>query len=163
MRQIDMWETFKSIILSSTAKDSSILYLGNILSVAINFLITLLLTRSLTTSEFGIFVTGLIFLQLLVDLFELGINPALINLASSSKEKSVSYIRASFLLKVIIGIVVSLILIIFASPISLVFFKNNSMAPIIIFSSLGFTFLTFILWGQSVFQSQKNFVYSALL
>lgn len=163
IRSNDMLLNIRRLIFSSTAKDSYILYVGNILSVAINFLITILLTRNLSTSEFGVFITGIVFLQLLVDLFELGINPALINLVSSSKDEAKLFIKSSFLLKLIISITVSLVLVLSADFIAISVFKNKIMSPVISFSALGFIFLTIIFWGQSVFQAQRNFLYSAIL
>lgn len=153
---------FKQLIFSNTFKDSALLYLGNIISLLINLIITFFLTRSLGVSEFGIFITGLVFVQLLVDLFELGINSAVLNYLPKQSNYNQTLVSSLFL-KLVVSLLVSIVIFLVAKPISLIYFSNPLMENIIQYSGFGVLFLSLIFWLQSVFQAKKDFLSATLL
>lgn len=160
-----MIRKIKQILFSSTSFDSAVILTGNAVAILFIFLMTMILTRFfLTPGEFGLYVSALTFIQLLVDGFELGINPAILNfIPGSSSEEQKSIIKSSFLLKLIIGLILFLVVLIFARPISLNIFNNNYILPLVRISSIGIIFVMIIFWGQVIFQSRKQFVDSALI
>lgn len=152
-----------SLLKSSTSKDSAVLFTGNIISFGINFLITFLLARSFSAAQLGLFFTGLIFIQLVTDLVEAGINSALLHFIPKERNLAQRYINASFFLKLIIGLVLFLLIFALAPFIANIFLSNSDMIPYIKSSSLGIFALLFIFWGQSIFQSQQKFLLASIV
>lgn len=154
----------KRLFLSQTSKDSSVLISGNVISVALNFLITLILARSLSVEELGLFFTGLAFLQIVVDVADLGTNSAILNFLPGKKGKEIKeVISGSWQIKILVALALGLVIFLFASTISSLIFQNNQMTNLIKSSSIGVFGLLFIFWGQAIFQSNKRFISSAVL
>lgn len=154
---------FKKLFFSDTSKDSLILLSGTIVSNLINLLIVFILARSVSSGNLGLIFTGLIFIQLVTDLLELGINPALLALAPSHLTEQKKLVSSSFSIKLLISLVSSGICYLFSSQIAWLIFKNNQMNYIIQISSLGIIFLTIIFWSQTIFISLRDFKTSMLI
>lgn len=157
-----MLDILKDYFFSRTSKDSSVLFAGTIISTILNLAIVVLLTRSLSTSDFGIFITALTFTQLITDMLELGVNPATLNFLSSRSE-SASLVKTSFNLKVGIGLLSGLLVFLLADYISILVFKNEAISPFIKASSVGIFLGMLVTWGQTVFQAQKRFPLASLV
>lgn len=152
------------IFRSKTAKDSIVLLIGSAVATGLGFFLTVILTRSLTPATFGLFITALTFSQLVTDLFELGINPAVINFVSSSfGQEKAALLKTSFLAKLIIALLISSLVFLLAPWISTIIFKSETIIPFIKFSALGIFLLMLLNWGQTVFQAEKRFVLSTLV
>lgn len=153
-----------SLLRSSTSKDSAVLFAGNIASFVINFLITLILARNFSTSELGLFFTGLIFIQLVTDLSELGINSSLMHFIPKSDSRvQKSFVNASFILKVVVGISFFCLILLFSPLLATLLFNDKNMNSYIQNSSVGIFVLLFIFWGQAIFQAQKKFIRASLV
>jgi O-antigen/teichoic acid export membrane protein len=154
----------KNILFSQTSKDSLYLLIGTIISVAINFVLVVILTNNLGPAQFGLFITALVFSQLVIDMFELGVNSATINYVSSTTglEKN-KYILTSLLLKVVIAALVSLGVLFLSSSISSIFFKNIAMIPFVQISAIGIFLMIIVNWAQSFFQAEKKFIFSSIV
>lgn len=154
----------KSILSTGTFKDSTVLFIGNILATVSGFLITIVLTRTLTPADFGLFVTAMAFAQLLTDSFDLGLNPALISFipgASLLEKKQI--IKTSFILRFVISLVLGLFLFIFSKQVAEVIFKNNNIESLIQISVIGVILFSLVTWGQSVFQAERRFIIATLI
>lgn len=154
-----MISLIKSYLLTSTAKDSLIMFSGTIISTLLGFFLTLILARNMSTIEFGLFITALTFTQLVTDGFEMGINPALINFIAKAKiEHEHLFLKVTFVLKVLIGTVVSAIIFCFSAPLSQLIFKSEEIRPYLQFSAFGVFFLFLTSWGQVIFQAKRRFI-----
>lgn len=143
---------------TSTARDSFILLSGTVLSTVTGFLGTILLTRNLSPDHFGLFITAVTFSQLVSDLFESGINSALLNLLPRADEEKRKFIlKAAFLLRIAISFPVAIIIFLAAPFISELVFNSSKMMPFIQISSIGILLLMFTSWFQAVFQSYHRF------
>ena len=153
----------KQLLLTQTAKDSGILFIGSILATLFGFLLVVILTRNLSTNEFGLIITALVFTQLIADVSEFGINTSTLNFVSSAAKKiRDKYISVTFILRVLISIIVSAALYFFANHISKLFFNTSNMTSFIQISSIGILLFMIISWGQGVFQAERRFVVSAI-
>lgn len=149
------------LLTSATSKDSFVLLSGTIISNLINFLILFILTRNLSTNELGLIFTGLIFIQLVTDLFEAGINSAILaKLPVADKASQQKIVSSSFVLKLTIGVGVGFSVILLSEIVSMVIFNNPNIKSVIQISGLGILLLTLIFWSQAVFQAKRDFLSS---
>lgn len=159
-----MIKSFKKILTTATFKDSVILFLGNVLSTVSGFFITVFLTKSLSPSDFGLFITAMAFAQLVTDTFELGLSPALIRfIPGASKVEKSQIIKTSLLLRVIISLVLGVAIFIFSKQISIIVFKNNAIDSLIQISVFGIILLSLVNWGQYIFQAERKFLLASLI
>lgn len=152
---------FTKLLTSATSKDSFVLLSGTVISNLINFLIVFILARNLSTQELGLIFTGLIFIQLLTDIFELGINSTILSkLPIAEKSDKQKVISSTFVMKLIIGVVVGFTVILLSEPISTIIFNSSSIQSVIQISGLGILFLMLVFWSQAVFQAKHDFLSS---
>ncbi len=150
-------------LFSATAKDSAVLLFGAVLATIFGFVWITILTRNLNPGDFGLIITALSITLLLVDLFELGINPAVLNYVSSAPENMKDrYIKVSFLAKIFLSSFLSVAIFLLAPVISVVILKSEAITPYIRISALGVFLSILIGWGQFVFQAKKMFLLSSL-
>jgi len=69
----------KLLIFSATAKDTYILFSGNLLSAFLGFIYTLVVARSLSVSDFGIFSAAVNLVVILTSITDLGISTGAVN------------------------------------------------------------------------------------
>ncbi|MCL5409247.1 MAG: oligosaccharide flippase family protein [Patescibacteria group bacterium] len=156
-------QTIKIYTFSSTAKDSLLLFLGTVFSTLFSLAITVVLTHSLSTDTFGLFITAVAFSQMVFDIFELGINPSVVRFTSGAEQTiKERFVFHSLILKILVGIMTVISVILLAQPISENVFHNNSMIDYIRISSLGIGLMMLIMWGQSVLQALQKFPALAL-
>ncbi|KKR39761.1 MAG: Polysaccharide biosynthesis protein [Candidatus Woesebacteria bacterium GW2011_GWB1_40_101] len=142
---------------SATAKDTYILFAGNVISAFFAFLFTLFVSRSLSVSEFGIFSAAANLIVIISSLSDLGISSGIVNfvakhLAKGKRETSEKYIKAAFLLKFVITFILVVLVGVFAPFVS----KAYWVAGI----SIGI-----FLWGffPNILQAQKRFLASVIV
>ncbi len=153
----------KSFFYSATSRDFTKLLSASVFSTIFNFLLIVILTRNMSTSEFGLIVTALTFTQLLSDFFELGLGSALLNSASGAGDVRALYIKASLMLRLAVSVVVAGLAVILAGPISRQFFHSMAIIPLIKISALGVLLGQIIAWSQTVYQTQMKFGKAALI
>ncbi len=158
-----MFKHFKLLLLSKTAFDSGIVLSGAVVSTIFGFLITILLARNLNAASLGIVLTSLTFTQLLVDLSEFGIGASILNFIPRDKDKKEVIIKTTFLIKFIVGALILSLVLVFTNTINDLMFKNTLITPFLRISAVGFFFLIFINWGQSILQAEKKFISSSIL
>lgn len=149
----------KLLLRSATLKDALLLQIGNGLSAALNLIIAVILARSLFPEDLGFVITGLTFIQLASDMFELGINAAVFNFVSSSSDTiKFSFVRTTFVYKLLISLVLSGMVFVFHSNIAAFLSQDQLMDSFIKFSSLGIFLTMIITWGQTVLQAERRFL-----
>lgn len=152
------------VIKSKTAKDSLIMLFGAAITTVLGFFVTVILARGLSPIELGLILTALTFTQLVSDMFELGINSAVLNFVSSSSEvERPVFLKFTFMAKLTIALLVGLGVLLLASPLSMFIFKSEEILPFVQISSIGVALLMLVGWEQSVFQAKKMFIHSSLL
>jgi len=140
-----------------TARDTTFVGIANLIQSLFGFLLLPLLTKTLGAHDYGIWTQVNVTVSLILPFAGLGLIIALIRFLSAEKDKEViqegfySVVSAIFL----VSSVVSLVVIIFASPIAMNFFDGNVQvvritAGIILLSSVNPVFLNLIRTFQQI-------------
>ncbi len=160
------FEKIKSLAYSSTAKDTYILFLGNIGSAFWGFVFTLIVARALSISDFGIFSAVLNLVVILSSLADLGISTGSVNFVSENysrgeHKKADEYIKASFVIRILVVAVISLIVFVFAPTISIKLLATTD-PKMAVWSAIIPIFLFPDLFFQYILQAKKKFLQATI-
>lgn len=157
----------KRMLFSATAKDTFVLFAGNLGSAFWGFLFTLFVARSLSISDFGIFSAAINLVVILASLADIGISTGSVNFVSThtakgEHEKADQYTKASFIIRLAVVLVTSVLVIIFAPFVSKTFLATrdpmiaiwSAVLPIFIFPDLFFPY---------ILQAKKKFLHSTII
>ena len=163
-QQIDR---IKGWATSATAKDTYILFAGNVISAFFAFLFTLFVSRGLSVSEFGIFSAASNLIVIISSLSDLGISSGIVNfvakyLAKGNRETSEKYTKAAFLLKFAITFILVVLIGVFAPFVSKFLLATGEIK--IAYWVAGISIGIF-LWGffPNILQAQKRFLASIVV
>jgi len=155
------YERARTLATSATAKDTYILFVGNLASAFLGFLFTLLIARALSVAEFGIFSAAANLIVIIVSVSDIGISSGLINFVASfwtkgKKNKANQYIKAAFLVRFLTVLVLSSIILIFAPFVSKTFLATSDVkisywVVAISLALFSWTFFPFVLQAQKRF------------
>jgi O-antigen/teichoic acid export membrane protein len=161
------YDQIRSLLFSATAKDTLVLFSGNLLAAFWGFVFILIVARALSVYDFGVFSAVLNLVVILASIADIGISTGSINfisshLAKGEEEKADEYTKASFIVRIIIVLSVSVVVAIFAPFVSKTFLATRDPAmalwaaaiPIFIFPDAFFPF---------VLQARKKFFHSTLI
>lgn len=161
------YERVKLLVFSGTAKDTYVVFLGNVFSAFWGFLFTLIVARVLSIADFGIFSATLNLVVILSSLTDLGISSGSVNfisehLAKGENQKANEYIKASFVVRLLMVMAVSSVVIILSPQVSSKLLATNDPAfaiwaaviPIFLFPDMFF---------PAILQAKKKFLQSALM
>lgn len=152
---------------SSTAKDTYILFIGNVIAAFLGFVSTLFIARALSVADFGIYsaITNLV--VIISSLTDLGISSGLISFASKAfadgdTNKAYEYSKAAFIIKIVATLPLIILVFIFAGYISphwLATADKTASYWVAVISLLA------IAWGflPYILQSKKLFLKSVLI
>jgi O-antigen/teichoic acid export membrane protein len=154
-------DNIRDLILSGTAKDTVILFSGNLGAAFWGFLFTLIVARSLTVSDFGVFSAVLNLVVIISSLSDLGISTGVVNFVSmnhgSGDTKKVSeYIKAAFLIRTFAVVIMSIAAVVFSSFVSKTLLASTDTNMGIWVGALTI-FWFFDLYFPYILQAQKSF------
>jgi O-antigen/teichoic acid export membrane protein len=161
------YERVKLLAFSGTAKDTYIVFLGNVFSAFWGFLFTLIVARVLSIADFGIFSATLNLVIILASLTDLGISSGSVNfisehLARGENQKANEYIKASFVVRFFMVIAISSIVIILSPQVSSKLLATND-ATFAIWAAVIPIFLFPDMFFPAILQARKKFLQSALM
>ncbi len=136
----DLTTFLAGLVLSRTARNTYLVFLGNGLSAFFAFIFTVTLVRQLTFADFGYFSALLSFLLLVSDLADIGIGSSLsafLPPLATQKNRLFSFLRTAFFLQFIIAAFSSTVIFLFSSLISDVLFHDRELDFLIKITSLG--------------------------
>lgn len=155
------------MLFSATAKDTFVLFAGNLGSAFWGFLFTLFVARSLSISDFGIFSAAINLVVILASLADIGISTGSVNFVSThtakgEHEKADQYTKASFIIRLAMVLGTSALVITFAPFVSKTFLATrdpmiaiwSAVLPIFIFPDLFFPY---------ILQAKKKFLHSTII
>jgi O-antigen/teichoic acid export membrane protein len=155
------------LVFSSTARDTYYLFVGNVFSAFWGFLFTVFVARAMSLADFGIFSAALNFVSIISSLSDVGISSGSVNfvsehLAKGDHAKANEYIKASFVIRLLIVIGISVLVVVFAPLIStrLLATRDPKIAiwaaiiPIFLFPDMFFPF---------ILQAKKKFLQSTII
>lgn len=123
-----------------------------LISMLCQFLASIILSRRLSPSDYGIIGFSLIFIQLLSQFDDLGINSAVIQ----RKQLDERAIQTAFTIKAVIGLALCVVAFIIA-PLAHFFFENPAVINVIRLLSLNFVINIFIFLPNSVLRRELNY------
>ena len=112
-----MTQRIWSALRTATVKDTGVVFVGNTISSILGAVFYFLLARIAGPAQFGVFAVVAAVATTAVDLFDVGINAAVINYASRLETRS-SSLRSALTRKIWISAVITLIIILAAPIIS---------------------------------------------
>ncbi len=159
-------DSIKGIVYSGTAKDTFILFTGNVGSAFWGFLFTIIVARGLTVSDFGIFSAALNLVIILSSLADIGVSTGSVNfvaenLARGDTKKANEYIKASFIIRLAIVLVLSLIIFVLA-PIVSVRLLATVDPKVAVWAAVLPIFLFPDLFFQYILQAKRKFLHSTI-
>ena len=157
----------KGMIQSQTAKDTLVLFAGNIGSAFWGFLFVLFVSRSLSVSDYGIFSAAINLVVIIASITDIGISTGSVNFISTyitrgENKKADEYTKAAFLIRLVMVLGTSLIVVVFAPLISKNFLATidpkiaiwTAVIPVFLFSNLFFPY---------ILQAKRKFLHSTIL
>lgn len=157
----------KELILSSTAKDTSYLFIGSWLSAIWGLFYTLLVARATTLAEFGVFSAAVNLVNILMSLADVGISSGSINFvaeyhAKGDHKKANEYIKAAFIMRFVIVLSLSLAVILLSKVIAPAVLATNDYT-IAIWAAIIPVFLFPDMFFPSIFQAKRKFLQSTIV
>lgn len=157
----------KSLATSATAKDTYVLFIGNLVSAFFSFLFTLLIARGLSVPEFGVFSAVVNLVTIIASFSDIGVSSGLVNfVADAYSRKQYSkvreYIKSALILKLLTVTTIAIIVFIFASYISKNFLATNDITMAYWVSGLSVA-LAFWSIFPPILQAQKRFFQSVVV
>jgi O-antigen/teichoic acid export membrane protein len=160
-------EKLLGLAKSATARDTAVLFSGNVTAAFLGFLFTLIIARALSVKDFGIFSAAANLFLILTSLSDLGLSSGVVNfvaefLGKNDERKANEYAKAAFNIKLIITSSLSLGVIIFAG-----FVSRSWLATLDKTVAYWVAILSFvaIFWGflPYILQAKKMFLKSVLI
>lgn len=157
----------RTLATSATAKDTYILFVGNLLTAFLGFIFTILIARSLTVSDFGIFSAINNLVLIIASVSDIGISAGLVNFvanfqAKGDKKSAYKYLKASFVLRLVTISVAIIFLLLFPKIVSekLLASPDATLSYWVIILSFGLLFWTFF---PVVLQAYRRFSASVIV
>jgi len=156
----------KNLVRSGTAKDTIILFGGNVGSAFWGFVFTIIVARGLSVADFGIFSAALNLVIILSSLGDIGISTASVNfiaenLAKGEKQKADEYVKASFIIRLVIVLALSLLVLVFAPIVSIRLLATTDPS-VAVWSAIIPIFLFPDLFFQYILQAKREFLKSTI-
>lgn len=152
---------------SATAKDTYILFIGNLTSAFLGFVSTLIVARVLSVSNFGVYSAATNLVVIIASLTDLGISSGLVSFGSTAYAKGDikslnHYAKAAFILKIVATLPLFIATIVFASFISRRWLATSDTA---VAYWVGIISLIAIFWGflPYILQAKKKFLQSVFI
>lgn len=159
-------DSIRGLVFSATAKDTIILFTGNLGAAFWGFLFTLIVARSLSVSDFGVFSAVLNMVIIISSLADLGISSGAINFVSehwakNDHQKANEYIKASFLVRLVVTFLLAFFVLLFSPFISARLLASNDPG-MGIWVSIVVVFWFFDLFFPYILQARKKFLHAVI-
>lgn len=161
---------FKNAFLltkSATAKDTYVLFLGNLGSAFLGFLFTFFVARALNREDFGIFSATMNLVVIISSLSDVGITTGLVNFISESdsegnEKKSLEYQKAGLTIRVGIILILTTLIIIFSPYISKLMLATTD--PFVAIWAAIVSLVSFVpMYFPYILQAKKQFFKSVIV
>jgi O-antigen/teichoic acid export membrane protein len=152
---------------TATAKDTYVLFVGNLGSAFLGFLFILILARAVSVADFGIFSAVYNLVLVFASIADLGISSGSVNfvseyLAKGNRTKADEYIKASFVIRLVAVFSISVLVIIFVPYLSEFLFATNDFKAAI-WAAIVPIFLLPDLFFPYILQAERRFLQSVVI
>ena len=152
---------------SATARDTYVLFTGNIVSAFLGFVFTLFAARALSVSDFGVLSAAINLIIIISSLTDLGISSGLVNFVSVSlshkdQKKADEYSKAALAFKLVVSLPLILFVVFSAGFVAQKWLATGDKT--ISYWVAGISLIA-IFWGvlPYILQAEKKFVKSVLI
>ncbi len=124
----DFFLQIKDLVLSRTAKDTSVVFVGNAVSFLFGIIFTIVAARQIDPADWGVFSAAIGFVGILLAVGELGLTSGLFKFVSNlwakgSKEKAEKVLSTIFTMRLVSATLISIFVVLFSGYISKNVFK----------------------------------------
>jgi len=146
---------------SRIARDSAIVFAGNILSAVLGFVATVLITRTLGPAQFGLFSVALAVMMIASQLSDFGINTGLVRFASlylkTDKLKAHLMFKVSLKVKLIVSMSIFLIGLLVSPSLAIYVFKKPELIVALRLAFMGAIGLSLMGYISTTLQARQSF------
>ncbi len=156
-----------TLALSQTARSTYLTTFGAGINALLGFVFTIIVARSVSPGDFGLFSVVMNLLTILLVIADAGFNSSILKflpqaIRDSRKERSQKIIKVSFLTTLFISGVLALLLFLSSSPLAeIVFLKKELVLPFII-ASVAIVGLPLTYLFVAVLQGQQRFLFGVI-
>ena len=154
-------------MFSGTAKDTYILFIGNLSSAFLGFLFTYFVARALNRNDFGIFSAAMNFVVILSSLSDIGITSGLVNFIAEADAKgddksSYEFQKAGLTVRIVIILTIVIAVVLFAPFVSKTLLATSD--PVVAIWAAIISFGLFApMYFPYVLQAKKEFLKSIIV
>lgn len=153
------------LVKSSTVKDTSILFVGNILTAFLGFALILILARSLSIEDMGVFSAFTNLMLLLGTFADPGISSAIVKFVAETRKRKnfrleKKYISAALKIQLGIFLVITLLLVVFSNLVAKNLLATEDNLLVIVLVVAVFAQIIW-LFSSYVLRARRKFIYSA--
>lgn len=149
-------KNFTDILKTQTIKDGFLVGIGTFFTAFFGFLYTIIVARTLSPEQFGVFSALTSLVAILYSLGDLGVGPAIINFLPRHKDLEIKIISTTFWFQYLVGLVIALLFWFIASY-SHILVPGSLSEHFYLIGSLCFNYIL-IGWAQSVLTAKKSFL-----
>ena len=150
-----------AITKTQTIKDTGVVVVGMGLSTVLSAASIFLIARVLGPAGFGLYSTALAIVVIVIDSIGLAINSAIIKFASQKTPQANSFIKFGFLLKVILGLILTIAFAVISQPLAALI--NNDLKTPLLLVSLFIPATFLVRFFKSVLQAEKKFLKDSII
>lgn len=160
------YQKVRGLAFSGTAKDTFVLFSGNVLSAFLGFVFTLFVARALSVADFGIFSAATNLVVIMISLSDLGLSSGVVNFIAEKRAKgdhagADKYIMASVVIKFIVTIFLALVVAAFSGFISPRFLATSDASVALWVAAISIS-LALPMLLPFILQADRKFLKSAI-
>lgn len=157
-----MFATLKSLYLSDTSKDTTIVFLGTLVNIVIGGLFFVFAPRILGPQDYGIFSTVISSAVLLITIANFGIDTGILRFAKKGSKEFLSVISVAFRAYIILGVSLAF-LGFFLAPLIAILIKSESATGLLRIAFMGSTFILLSNFFVASLQAKGEFFKASLV
>ena len=158
MKSLNFVELFKSRLAGHLILMSS----GNFLCAGLAFLAILIISRTVSVSDFGLFNIAISLILMVQPLINFGMLGTMIKFVSShlsrdEEEEAIHVVKAVFVIKITLSLIMAALVFLLADPLSRHVFHQPSLTPLLRMAAWGILFLSMFNYVKATLWAYKKF------
>lgn len=155
-----------NLLLSKTARNTYLVFIGNMISAVFAFVFTVVLYRVISISNFGYYSALFSLFILVCDVSDVGIGASLSHFLPALKNnrgRFNAFIKTSFLYQSGVVLALCLLILVVSNFLAGSFFHNPSLAPLVRVITIGIFGLTILNFFGYILSAEERFVGASIL
>jgi len=156
-----------ALVVSQTARSTYLTTFGSGINAFLGFVFTIVVARSISPSDFGLFSVAINLLAVLIVFSDFGLSSSILKflpqaIREGKKEESKKIIKVSFLISFLICGFLALTLFLFSSPLAGNIFSKKELTLPLMIVSVGLLGLPLSCLFVSILQAQQRFLFAVI-